>query len=90
MPKPNRIRGVLHLLLLIDGNVAFVFRPGTVEAGSNPLLSTNFEAAQEDLVRTWGFPSKKAKEAIDELNLNGFAEREIDADAEMVAMLFPS
>lgn len=90
MPTPNRIRGVLHLLLMMNGNVAFVFRPGNVGAGSNPLLSKNFETAQEDLVRTWGFTSKKAKVAIDDLKLDGFAEREIDADAGMVAKLFPS
>ena len=41
-------------------------------------------------MRTWGFTSKKAKLAIDEVKLNGFAEREIDADAGMVAKLFPS
>jgi hypothetical protein len=90
MRTRNRVRGVLHLLLMMNGDVAFVFRPGNVGAGSTPLLSTNCEAAQQDLVRTWGFTSKKAKVAIDDLKLDGFAEREIDADAGMVANLFPS
>ena len=90
MPTPNRIRGVLHLRLLMTGIVIFVFKLGQVGAGSNPLLFKNLETAQEDLVRTWGFSSNKAKVAVDELKLNGFAEREIDADAGMVAKLFPS
>jgi hypothetical protein len=90
MPTPDRISGVLHLRQVMTGAVVFVFKPGNVGAGSSPLLSKNIETAQEDLVRTWGFTSNKAKVAIEELKLNGFAEREIDVDAGMVARLFPS
>ena len=51
MPTPNRIKGTLHLLLLLGGEVAFVFKPGNVGVGSDPLLSENFETARKDLVR---------------------------------------
>jgi len=68
MPTPDRIRGVLHLQLIENGTVAFVFMPGHMGVGS----TTN-----------------KAKATVDELKLNGQVEQEIDADAEMVAKLFP-
>jgi hypothetical protein len=89
MPTPDRIRGVLHLQLIENGTVAFVFMPGHMGVGSNPLLAKNIEMAEEDLVRSWGFTTNKAKATVDELKLNGQVEQEIDADAEMVAKLFP-
>ena len=90
MPTPDRVRGVLHLRQVMTDAVIFVFNPGHVGAGSNPLLSKNIETAQEDLVSTWGFTSNKARVAVEELKLNGFVEREVDVDAGMVAKLLPS
>jgi len=88
MTAPDRIRGTLHLQLLANGTVAFVFMPGQMGRGNNPLLAKNADTAEEDLVRTWGFTSTKAKSTIEELKLNGQVQRETDADAEMVAKLF--
>ena len=90
MTTPDRIRGILHLQRLINGTVAFVFMPRQMGAGSKPLLSENIETAEEDLVLTWGFTPNKAEVTIEELKLNGQAQRDIDADAEMVEKLFPS
>ena len=88
MPIPDRITGILHLQLLADRTVAFVFMPGQ-GAGSSPLLAKNIETAEEDLVHTWGFAPNKAKATVDELEMNRQVQWEIDADAGMVAKLFP-
>ena len=91
MPTADRIRGTLHLQLLANGTVAFVFIPGSGQmgTGNNSLLTKNADTAEEDLVRTWRFTSANAKSAIKELKLNGQVHREFDADAKMVAILFP-
>ena len=90
MNIPDKVRGFLHLRLLPDATVSFVFMPGQMGVGSRPLLSKNIETAEDDLVRTWGFTPGKARATIDELKQNVQVEREIDADRAMVAKLFPS
>jgi hypothetical protein len=84
------IKGVLHLQLLTNGTVAFLFRPdGNHGAGSSPFSAQNVDIAQEDLVRTWGFTPNKARITIEELKMSGHVHRDTDVDAAMVAKLFP-
>jgi hypothetical protein len=86
----ERIQGVLHLQLVTNGTVEFMFTPvGIHGAGSSPLSAQNVDIAREDLVRTWGFTPNKARVTIEELKMNGHVHRDTDVDAAMVAKLFP-
>jgi hypothetical protein len=74
----ERTNGKLHLDLISNGNVSFLFTPqqGAGFADS-PLLCKNVDMAEDDLVRTWNFTPNKAQAAIEELKLRKHVERDV-------------
>jgi hypothetical protein len=82
------IEGTLHLTLLSNNTVQFVFMPNTGSGNSRPLLAKNTGQAEYDLTHTWDFSPEKARAAIEELEKSRQVERRISIEEATVSFMF--